>query len=358
MMARAWLKWTPAVVAVAAVTAAAIGVPLAANASAPLPHKTPAQVIAMIASSNVRALSGTIEQTSDLGLPSLPTVGAGSDSTASATLELLTGSHTANIFLDGKSSARIQVLDQLAERDVIRHGSDVWIYDSKQHTAQHATVSSKTRGLPEKKLPIASPSELATKLLASLKSTSRVTVGAGVSVAGRSAYDLILRPKAADTLLGSVSIAVDASTGLPLRVQLDARGQKTPAVSVGFSSVSFAKPAASVFAFTPPAGAKVTQLDSNQAKTEGKAGAAKPQDATKRPTTTVTGTGWDSVVTVSKAAALSDLTGSPLFGQLTTSVSGGRVFHTSLVNVLITTDGRIVAGSVSVSRLQAVAAAQ
>jgi hypothetical protein len=79
--------------------------------------------------------------------------------------------------------------------------------------------------------------------------------------------------------------------------------------------------------------------------------------AKAKPATTVTGKGWDAVVSISKTSADSELTGSPLFAQLTTPVTGGRVFHTSLLNVLITTDGRIIAGSVSIARLQAVAAA-
>ena len=363
MMAPSWLKWTPAIIAVGAVAAAAVGLPLAANASAPLPHKTPAQLIALVASSKVHSLSGTIEQTSDLGLPTLPTVGAGSNSSASSTLELLTGSHTANIFLDGNSSARIQVLDQLAERDVIRHGSDVWIYDSKKHTAEHAKISAKQHGLPAKKSPMATPSDLATKLLDQLKSTSKITVGADVSVAGRSAYDLILRPRATDTLLGSVSIAVDSATGLPLRVQLSARSQTAAAVSVGFSSITLSKPAASVFAFSPPSNTKVTQLDTDKPHAKHKADSKDKPDAQNKagakhkPTTTVTGKGWDAVITIAKSGDLSGLTSSPLFAQLTTTVDGGRLFHTSLLNVLITSDGRIVAGSVSAARLQSVAAA-
>ena len=55
-------------------------------------------------------------------------------------------------------------------------------------------------------------------------------------------------------------------------------------------------------------------------------------------------------------ASLGKLTTSPEFSELTTPVAGGRVFHTTLFNVLLTSDGRIVAGSVSVARLEAVAA--
>ena len=44
--------------------------------------------------------------------------------------------------------------------------------------------------------------------------------------------------------------------------------------------------------------------------------------------------------------------------QLSTAVDGGQLLSTALVNVLITDDGRILAGSVTVERLQAVASGQ
>jgi hypothetical protein len=50
------------------------------------------------------------------------------------------------------------------------------------------------------------------------------------------------------------------------------------------------------------------------------------------------------------------LTSNPLYGELTTPVAGGRALSTSLVSVLLTDDGRVFAGAVPVSRLEAVAA--
>jgi len=56
------------------------------------------------------------------------------------------------------------------------------------------------------------------------------------------------------------------------------------------------------------------------------------------------------------AAALAELTASPLYSQLTDAVDGGRALSTTLMSVLITDDGRVFAGSVPVERLQAAAA--
>jgi outer membrane lipoprotein-sorting protein len=382
-MSNTWRKWTPAVVAVAVVAGVAIAVPVAANASVSLPTKTPVQVLELLESSRVTAFSGEVTETSDLGLPSLPSAGAptggGADSGLASDLALLTGTNSLRVYVDGSDNIRLQDLGSLSERDVIRHGNDLWTYDSKSNSVEHATLSElastanlKHPGASHKSSQVSdvpsvagaatvpqTPDALATDLVAKLESSSTLSVDDNLRVAGRPAYDLVLTPKATDTLIGSVSIAVDAQTGLPLQVQIDAAGQTTPAISVGFTSLSLSAPDASLFAFTPPAGATVKELTKPHAHPVGPTKAA-PHGA--RPTEKVTGSGWDSVVTVtavgSESGSLGKLASSPEFGELTTAVAGGRVLHTSLFNILFATDGSIVAGAVPVDRLEAVAAAQ
>ncbi len=358
-MSRTWLKWMPAVVVPVLIASVAVAVPLSANAAVNLPAKTPAQVLALAAGAKVTAFSGTVTQTSNLGLPALPTTGA--DASAGSALELLTGSHTARVYLDGMTKQRVQVLDSMAERDLVRNGGDVWLYDSQKKTAVHTSITGDTADSPQTRSPqaegsIPTPDGLAAKFLSSVDSSTIVSLGEDLRVAGRTAYDLVLTPKAAETLIGSVSIAVDSETGLPLSVDITARGQKAPAVSVGFSKLALGSPDASLFRFTPPAGTKVTE-------SAPKAGAAR--EATPHPDATgptVSGTGWDAILAIpagtSGAAGknMSTLTASPLFGKLTTPVTGGRLFQTSLVTVFLADDGRVFAGSVPVAKLQAAAA--
>jgi hypothetical protein len=147
---------------------------------------------------------------------------------------------------------------------------------------------------------------------------------------------------------------------MPLQVSLGARGQQSPAASVAFSSITLAKPDASLFSFTPPAGSTVTEKPvaplSDPKQTGSKSGTGAPGGKPARPT--VIGSGWSAVVAVPADQKVSTLFSSPLYSQLSSGVNGGRLFHTSLVNVLVASDGRIYAGSVSAARLQAVASAQ
>jgi outer membrane lipoprotein-sorting protein len=337
------IRWLPAIVVPAAIAAGAIAIPLAAGA-ADLPVKSPSDVLRLVASSDTKAFSGTVQQTSDLGLPSIPKMGGGSSSTDSSiasTLSLLMGDHTAKVYVDGPTKVRVQLLDQLAERDVIRNGSDVWLYQSSDQSVTHATVPAheKSGATPA---PTATPGAMATtpqalaeKFLAAVDPSTKVTLGANTKVANRDAYDLVLTPRTDATLVGSVAIAVDGQTGLPLQVQVTARGASSPSFQAGFSDFTPGAPDATVTEQTPKTGEHAT--------------------ATNRPKPTVTGTGWATIVSLPAGSVPAQALADPLVAQLTQSVGGGRALSTSLVSVLVTSDGRLLAGAVPVSALQAAA---
>ena len=359
-------RWATAAAVPVAVIAASIVVPaVSATADVDLPDKTPQQVLALAASSSGASYSGTVEQTSDLGLPdvSAQATGGGSSSDAAGALELLSGSHTAKVYADGATKQRVQVIDQLAERDVIRDGSSVWAYDSKTKEATHATLPDQgstptPSALPDGTAVPQTPAELADLVLSSVEPTTTVTADSDVRVAGRDAYQVVLTPKDSSTLVASATLTVDAETGVPLKVVVAAKGQSDPALSAGFTSVDFGAPAASVFAFTPPADATVTDVTvptGASGRSHGDAAHAEK---------TVIGSGWSTIVGVTPAAGSSDGTSSTdadaqgLLDQLTTKVDGGRVLETSLVSVLLTDDGRVFAGAVDASTLQAAVAGQ
>lgn len=60
----------------------------------------------------------------------------------------LSGTHTARVYVDGKTRARIQVFDRLAERDIIHNGNDVWFYSSKDNSAAHLALPEHASDLP------------------------------------------------------------------------------------------------------------------------------------------------------------------------------------------------------------------
>jgi outer membrane lipoprotein-sorting protein len=389
-MNRAWKRWVPAAAVPALIAAGVLAGSIPARAGDPLPQKSPAEVLTLLGQHSSRTFSGTLEQVSHLGLPELP-AGTPSSGPVSAggpasIIELLTGEHTARIFMDGPAKMRVQVMDRLAERDVIRRDHDVWFYNSKDNSAAHVTLPDVASDLP---LPgkdgssadpstkaIPTPEDLATKFLAKVDSSTAVTVGPEARVAGRSAYSLELAPRTEGTLLAKVVIAVDGQTGMPLKVTVSARGQSEPAFEAGYTSLSLAAPEDATFNFAAPPGATVKELQTppmpSKSALPAKPGMATPEhtpgaspDARHHdgPRPAVTGTGWETVVGFpapadsQKAQATESLLKDPLLSQAAVVVPGGRLLSSSLVNVLLTNDGRIFVGMVPADRLQAAAGA-
>ncbi|TCL83986.1 MULTISPECIES: hypothetical protein [unclassified Rathayibacter] len=363
-MSTSWKRWVPAAAVPLVVVAAAVTLPLSASAAGDLPEKSAADLLTFVAESDTTAFSGDVQQTSALGLPDLSALGStgsgaqGSDdaSATSALMELATGSHQARVFVDAEHGARLQVLDRLAERDVVATKADgVWIYDSAENSATHLLPPTGDTAAPPTEAPageIPTPSSIAEQLLASIDPTTTIAVGSDVRVAGRDAYELVLTPRDSSTLVGSVTVSIDGETGLPLGVAVTPVGGTAPAFSVAYTSIDVSAPDAAMFSFTPPVGAEVTE---KAAPTHEQDPAA---DATDVPTApegdsgvTTTGTGWGSIVELpaGDAESLAQL------NAVTTAVDGGRVLSSALFTVLFAEDGRVLAGAVPVDALTAAA---
>ena len=208
------LRWTAPFVAAVAVATAAVLPTVASGSDHPiLPARSAAQLLADVATAETPCLSGTIVETVRLGLPELPSTGG---SAADLSLvNLITGSHTARIWLDGVDHQRVALVGDLSESDVIHDGQDVWIYASSANQATHVMVPASLPASAKKAITagnIPTPAQLADQLLAAVTPTTEVSVDATARVAGRPAYQLVLAPKSEHALITRVSIAVDSQT--------------------------------------------------------------------------------------------------------------------------------------------------
>lgn len=384
-------RWVLPVAAVGVIGATALTVNQTASADSGLPARSPAQLLADVRSANVSSLSGTVVQTSDLGLPDLPGLGGGGGmgSASSSLTSLVSGTHTWRIWLDGPTRQRLALIGANGESDVIHNGSDVWLWSSADKTAVHhrqgtvpgrpgSTGSHLPGGVPSA-LPSGAPrtpDEAAAAALALMGKDTTVTTSGTASVAGRSAYELVLTPKDRTTLVGSVRIAIDSQEHVPLRVQVYSTKLTNPAFEVGFTAVDFARPDARQFAFTPPAGTTVTESDRLTAP-KGGAGTnpapGKPSDSlpTMPGAPKVTGSGWSTVV-VAQFALPTPKSGSGTAAGSAAQLNGllkalptasgtwgsGHVLQGTLLSVVLTNDGRVAVGAVPADQLYAALAAK
>ena len=255
------LRWAvPAVTAVALVAGVTAVNGIQAIAGAGLPARSAAQLLVDVQQARLDGLSGTVVQKADLGLPELPVAGGSGGSGSSDLSSLISGTHTMRVWFAGPDKARIALLGTLGESDVIRNGQDLWVWASQDKTAKHyvlpahdAAGTDKTiPGMPGHTAVPTSPQDAAEKALAAISPSTEVTTSGTATVAGRSAYELVLKPREATSLVAQVRVAIDGAEHVPLRVQVFAKSVADPVFEVAFSSVDFARPDAAQFAFKPP----------------------------------------------------------------------------------------------------------
>jgi outer membrane lipoprotein-sorting protein len=351
------LRWlVPSAAAVVVIGGGAAAGTIAAVADPSLPERSAAQLLVDVQNAKVDGLSGTIVQTADLGLPSLPGI-TGGQGDADLT-QLVAGSNTARVWYAGEDKVRLALLGTLGETDVIRNGSEVWVWRSRDNTATRMTLPAGT----EKKeaLPTGVPStpqEAADAALAAIDPTTAVSTTGAAEVAGRDAYELVLAPRDTASLIGQVRLAIDAEEHIPLRVDVYAKDANAPAVRVAFQQISFAVPDAEQFTFNPPPGTKVTTSSPEElAEKADKAEKAPARKPAPEAEPTVVGKGWTSIL-VAKLPKSEGAEGDQLAGVLEAlpKVSGtwgsGRLLSSALFSALVTDDGRVLVGAVAPEKL-------
>lgn len=367
----------------AAVTAAVVVIPQAASGAVHpnLPARTAAQLLAAVEQTQLPEFSGTVVETARLGLPSIgdssfatsisPT---GHDSLMQV-VTLLTGSHTAQIAYGGPDKQRVAIfLSDLSETDIVHNGQDVWTYSSDDNSVTHNSLEADHSHTDKSDHPdvtsAVSPDQAAKQALSEIDPSTQVTVDRTAQVAGRPAYQLDLTPRDPNTLIGSVRIALDSKTSMPLRVEIWSRSDSTtPAFSVGFTSLSMSPPSASTFDFTRPPNSITGSLPFSQGF--GSSSDAGSSHGRSSGSTTL-GKDWTSVLMEHISMDSAPVAGKPAppagkpappslaeeLGQLGSRVADGSVITTSLVTILVTNDNRLFIGAVTPSYLEQLAASK
>jgi hypothetical protein len=220
------------------------------------------------------------------------------------------------------------------------------------------------------------PQQAADRVLAAVGKTTTVSVQSNVDVAGEAAYQLVLAPKDSSSLIGRIVIAIDGARGVPLRLQVFAKGSSTPSFQIGFTQISYVAPAAANLQFTPPSGATLKTKNLAADMTGTAAGGANQQADAGFGTY---GSGWLSVAELPQSellpssgtdsgASAPSASAAPAGGSLGADTSGlesdilggakpvsgtwgsGRLLHTNLVNILMV-NGELYIGAVQPSVL-------
>ena len=366
---------TPIVAAAAVVAVAAVSHGLVPRDPPRLPGISPLSLLKKMGKPETPAVSGTVRLNVDIGLPRLPNLGSGGGADP---IRLLSGVHLVRVATDAsgpEARERIGLQDTLSEYDLFRDGGDLWVWDSTHQTARHGSVDALTSAL----LSFASPSDLAKTFtgptaLETLLFNTAYSTRETTRVAGRDCYVLQITPRSEGTTVGSVKIAVDAVTGVPLSVAVYPTGSSTPAIQAEFQSVSFTASAAEL-RFTPPPGAKVVQeatpdLPANPVQGVGKGWTAAAAIGGVDPQQLIAGLGTshgpqkEPQGAAAVLAALAGTPGTPLQSYLRMMMAAGQktpvglVWSSRLVSLVFTPDQRVFAAFATPESLEATVAAE
>lgn len=383
-------RWMPAVVTPAVIAAISL-VPLQASA-VDLPDMSAEELMVMMMDAQPTEFSGTILKTSNLGLPALELSSMVSEEDAermrekmpeefadfapevieqnllTEAMELVTGEHRVRVFV-GETGMRAQILDMMAQRDLIVSGNSIWSYDSREQVAMYAEIDEEKLAegkvsaeaelnayIAELGLDLTDPQAVAEYLMSQVGDSSEVSVGTDHYHAGRTAYQLIVTPNSEVSLVDSIVVSVDSETGMPLALSVYSTEQAEPAMEVGYESISFADQDESLFSFTPPAGTQIVDLNELEAQKEKVdlemwMDMDEMESLEKKPEPVMIGEGWDTVVHMPAGEKTLEEMGGQLLQSLMTPVAGGMLLSTPLMNVFMTDSGDVYAGAVSVQHL-------
>ena len=179
--------------------------------------------------------------------------------TGQASDPLLQGA-SGRLWADG-NRLRIELQSDDGDAQIVVDGARFWISDPAQSVVYQGTLPPTPPASTRERSPDSIPSLARIQsLLTSLAAHVDLSGAQPSDVAGQPAYSVTTSPKTGGGLLGAVGLAFDAAHGVPLRLDVYARGNPTPVLGLAATAISYGAVPDSVFAISPPTGSKVVDL--------------------------------------------------------------------------------------------------
>jgi hypothetical protein len=203
------------------------------------------ELLARVLGSDGVPYQGYAEARAGLGLPDVPRAGR--------VVALLGETTRMRAFVAGPEVWRVDELTPIGERDLYHTRWGTWLWDSGERRAVATTGEAAVRfARPADLL----PPELGRRVAAAAGNGEVTRLGAR-RVAGVHALGLRVTPGSPGTTVARADLWADPASGLPVRVELTARGQDEPIVTSAFLDLRLGAPGADVVRFAVPDDADV-----------------------------------------------------------------------------------------------------
>jgi outer membrane lipoprotein-sorting protein len=157
---------------------------------------------------------------------------------------------------------RVELQSDNGDAQVVVNGRSWWVYDPSSNTAYEGTLppdNHKATAARAKQEKLPSVKEIQ-RNINQIARRANLSGALPSDVAGRAAYTVRVSPKHDGGLLGAGEMAWDAIHGVPLRFAIYAKNDPSPVLELKATDISFGKVSTSVFAISPPSGAKVVKV--------------------------------------------------------------------------------------------------
>ncbi len=219
---------------------------------------------------------------------------SGSGETGELTSSPLITGASGRLWISKDGRVRIELQAAAGDTQILYDGHTATVYDAATNTvyrytpppeknaaaASHSAGADTATQIQKSSSPAGAtqPPTLAQveKAIAHLERHADVSGATPTDIAGRPAYTVRLSPTESGSLFGGAEISFDAAHGAPLRAALFSSTAGSPVVELTADQVSYGPVESSIFAFSPPADAKVVEIDASQPGHSGAADAHHP----------------------------------------------------------------------------------
>jgi outer membrane lipoprotein-sorting protein len=291
----------------------AVGIGATALASAlsvgPTPPAKPLAVAVhdTLAGSGARQIQGVsarIELTDHL-LEGANLAGGGGGGGGLASSPLVTGG-AGRLWVASDGRARIELQSGSGDTEILYDGHTVSLYEPSSNTLYRYTPprGSGEGGSGAGTFPDSTTAHHEAPSVAKIEEaishiSSHATLSGAVpaDVAGKAAYTVRISPSRNGGLIGGAELSWDASTGLPLRAAVYAKGSSAPVIELAATEISYEPVPSSVFDIATPPGAKVQEVSTpkEDAGPSTPSGRATPGGGGTKPKITTHGEGLEAI---------------------------------------------------------------
>ncbi|HEY2200684.1 MAG TPA: DUF2092 domain-containing protein [Solirubrobacteraceae bacterium] len=218
--------------------------------------------------SQVQGVSANIQLTDHL-LEGASLASGGDNSSAAGQLAsspLLTGS-SGRMWIAKDGRVRLELQAEKGDTQILYDGHTVTVYDAASNTLYRYTIPAHEGGAGSGTDSPTSPThhEVPTvaKIEEAISHSDHVNVAGATpaDIAGQAAYTVRVTPKEPGSLIAAGELSFDAANGIPLRAAIySSHSPSSPTIELAATEISYGPVADSVFAFTPPSGAKIEEI--------------------------------------------------------------------------------------------------